>query len=543
MNGKIILIIGICLGIGLIGIGIFCLGFEVVTDLWRISRMPLIFGDLTTIAGASQSLAAGFDPLVTNPGDPLGNPAAYPRIWLLLSALIQQTDVPLFGGIIIALFVSGLIIYTPRDLDSITSLILLFCIFSPAVLLGVERGNTDLLIFFLLSLTVYFSARQKILAKLVALASAILAFVLKLYPLFALTYLLREKKRVLIAFLVPTGLFVISYLALTYTDVLLINQVTKKGVSGAYGMTVYWRFMSAHSSYLWRPLRIVSYGGVIYAFLMALTWLREDDRGFNSTQSSRSADMSLSAFRIGTGIHVGTFLWGANWDYRLVFLLLTIPQLVIWSRTASLRVSRTAKVSVIGIILLTWSPIIRLTILSNELIGWVVFMSLINLFAFALPAWLKDAAGKLPLFGIKRRKLFIGLLLISTLISAATFIYLTILPSDLNNAVIFEYSYRRLMLMVGLAFLTLAFMMLLAITIFNQDWSTKVADIVYGNFDDIVRYGSSALVVTYLLISIVYFNKPDWLPEVNIYHMERLFPYFLLPPAFVLIFAWTGRLQ
>ena len=99
------------------------------------------------------------------------------------------------------------------------------------------------------------------------------------------------------------------------------------------------------------------------------------------------------------------------------------------------------------------------------------------------------------------------------------------------------------MLMVGPAFLTITLMMLLAITIFNQDWSTKVADIVYGNFNAIIRYGSSALVVTYLLISIVYFNRPDWLPNVNIYHLERLFPYYFLPPAFISIFAWTGRLQ
>lgn len=51
--------------------------------------------------------------------------------------------------------------------------------------------------------------------------------------------------------------------------------------------------------------------------------------GLRHTRIETSNDTKeLLAFRIGAGLFVGTFALGNNWDYRLVVLILTIPQLL-----------------------------------------------------------------------------------------------------------------------------------------------------------------------------------------------------------------------
>jgi hypothetical protein len=44
---------------------------------------------------------------------------------------------------------------------------------------------------------------------------------------------------------------------------------------------------------------------------------------------------SLDSFRAGASIYVAAFALGSNWDYRLIFLLFTLPQLFAWVKTRS----------------------------------------------------------------------------------------------------------------------------------------------------------------------------------------------------------------
>ena len=54
------------------------------------------------------------------------------------------------------------------------------------------------------------------------------------------------------------------------------------------------------------------------------------------------ATASLVGFHAGALIYLGTFAVANNFDYRLVFLLLTLPQLVEWVRTPAHRLSSLA---------------------------------------------------------------------------------------------------------------------------------------------------------------------------------------------------------
>jgi hypothetical protein len=76
------------------------------------------------------------------------------------------------------------------------------------------------------------------------------------------------------------------------------------------------------------PTRALLYAGsLLLAFGLAV-WLAGRLRPL---PEAARVDRTFDAFLAGASIYVGTFaLPGTNWDYRLVFLLLTIPQLFRW---------------------------------------------------------------------------------------------------------------------------------------------------------------------------------------------------------------------
>jgi hypothetical protein len=65
--------------------------------------------------------------------------------------------------------------------------------------------------------------------------------------------------------------------------------------------------------------------------LMIAVALRRGVRGRLDTNPSRELDLLWA----GAGIYVATFVLGRSADYRLVFLLLTIPQLLRWATPRS----------------------------------------------------------------------------------------------------------------------------------------------------------------------------------------------------------------
>ena len=60
------------------------------------------------------------------------------------------------------------------------------------------------------------------------------------------------------------------------------------------------------------------------------------------------ATASFVALQAGAFIYLGTFAAVNNFDYRLVFLLLTLPQLVEWACMPSHRLSSLAAITLIA---------------------------------------------------------------------------------------------------------------------------------------------------------------------------------------------------
>ncbi len=180
------LLVGLLLGIAAIAGLLTAMDYKAA---WRWMSVPAPdapFMDVTVIAAATDAYRHGLDPMEGNPSDVAGRRLNYPRIWQTLCRLgFGGGDVDWFGVVSGALFFIAVAIVTPplgrRDAAWMTA-----AVFFPAVLLGLERGNTDLLMFFLLALALVTGSRHAVWAWLLVMA----AFALKLYPLLGMAVLL-----------------------------------------------------------------------------------------------------------------------------------------------------------------------------------------------------------------------------------------------------------------------------------------------------------------------------------------------------------------
>lgn len=336
---------------------------------------PYSLIDTRIVTGAAESWAAGYDPLRENPFDPFERPLNYPRAWHLLGALgVREAHANVLGAIFVALFAAGLLLAFER-VDLRTGVLLLLFVISPAVLLGVERGNNDLVVFFLLALALALGRRRP----LAGFVPILLAAVLKIYPVFALSYGLRERSsRGLRALGASVALFAI-YCFVTADDLRAIRLVTEHAYVLSYGVDTTELFLSEMVGLdlpgLGRALLFVALG------IAALAWLVARGRPALSTAPTGELD----AFRIGASVFCGTFVLASNWDYRLMFLYFVVPQLLAWSEAAeSPRDVRLASwVSLFLVFIVVWrtgstpNPHLAAT--------WVLFAWLAYLFVRSLP--------------------------------------------------------------------------------------------------------------------------------------------------------------
>jgi hypothetical protein len=204
---------------------------------------------------------------------------------------------------------------------------------SPAAMLGIERGNVDILLFALLVIAALWLRRGRvrtILAYVLVLAAAIL----KLFPIFAAGMLarhaLRERSgRTLGGVGAVVALFGLYALA-TLDDIRAIGKVVPQTDWYSYGMRtfgIWWsNAVPPFSTRVWDTILFV-------ALLAGLVALRGRIRallppGDGSNQAVRDLDL----FWAGAGIYVCTFALFQSFDYRLIFLVLTLPQLLRWTR-------------------------------------------------------------------------------------------------------------------------------------------------------------------------------------------------------------------
>jgi hypothetical protein len=224
---------------------------------------------------------------------------------------------------------------------------------------------------------------------------------LKLYPMFCVALVARLYKR---AILLAVVLAIVSlcYLAVIFPDLPFIRQNTGTTFDLSYGYKVPFLGLDHLRSEAglgaialtdtWVPFALA----LLILILAAATALLNFRYG--RSFCTVPDNVAGTAYLFGSGIYCGTFLLGANYIYRLMFLLLCLPQLLDWGSGGPSERERTETIGrgllalVLSALWLNGNPHGFSTFMwAPQLIDWLLFFGLAtillsNLLSSAAPA-------------------------------------------------------------------------------------------------------------------------------------------------------------
>jgi hypothetical protein len=388
------------------------IGYRQTWDLWKVPVMRPVFLDFRLIPGSAESFRHGYEPTVKNPFDPTHRIFNYPFFWRLFfySGITQKDTVWISVSMIVLFFIS--VFLFPEKLSISGAVGMLFVLFSPASMLLYERGNVDLFVFFVCAMAVLATSYSAYLATGLILFAAIM----KLFPILGLSVLLKEPKRKFIWLSAASVLVLIIYMAATWRSVRASWDFTMRGDGLSYGTDVLVdRYAAALTLLLSRDLFpnqvqwLLSYGPLAVALGMILLILVL--AFLNTGENVPLAERNLAAYRMGASIYVGTFLIGNNWDYRLAFLVILVPQLMEWMRSPQKTFRLAAWSSLILVFLSCWHLWIieipmefifhsledsrKFWIILDEIFNWLLFASLAYLLFVSTPEWVRELPRRL----------------------------------------------------------------------------------------------------------------------------------------------------
>ncbi|MGH3135101.1 MAG: hypothetical protein ACRDPV_01230 [Gaiellaceae bacterium] len=351
----------------LVLLGMLCGYFALLLALgghadWDRLGVPAVtpgFFDLRSVTSGWDCARQHLGAWPVNPCDPGGRPENYPRVWMAASILgLGQDDTYLIGSLIaVAFFAAAILVLSPRAPIG-DALIYGLALCSPAVMFGVERGNVDIALFSLVAAAGLVMRRSRY-GPPFASALVLVAAVLKLFPIAAVGMLARLPRRAAVICVASVVGFFAVYAAATFRDIRTIERVLPQGDEYAYGLHIFGGWLGR----IVAPGRMWDVVVIVLAIAAAIA-LRRRLRNHLSTGPLRELDL----FWAGAGIYVATFALGRSSDYRLVFLLLTIPQLARWaSARQALPIA-----TLCGILLTLWlpSPWSNLPVLNNLIRDW-----------------------------------------------------------------------------------------------------------------------------------------------------------------------------
>jgi len=373
-----------------------CLGHFVGWEpTWRslgITPLSPHFFDMHGVMQQAACASKGYDPYSTNACYPIV-PIDIPPIWLWFGHIgIDGSDATWLSALeIAATFVVLVALFKGRSIffGAIASMAML----SPSVMMGVERGNVDLSILALVAGAALIFQETKARRFCLTVVVTELAVVLKLFPVFCVALAARFSARRII-FALAIAILSLVYLALIANYLPIIRHDAPTTFMLSYGYKVLFLGLDhlrdeAGLSPLglgdtWVPLTLVAITLILAAATAALLSWRQ--RSLVCTIANSAAG---TAFCFGSGIYVGTFLLGSNFIYRLMFLLLCLPQLQDWGSGTFEDEDRTKVIGrgLIALILATlWlngDPNGHSTfLLIPQLVDWLMFFALTTILVF-----------------------------------------------------------------------------------------------------------------------------------------------------------------
>jgi len=330
-----------------------------------------------------------------------------PPTWLWLGFLgVDGSDSTWLSAAIIAATIIVMVLLL-RGRAWYQGVFALTAVISPSVLMGIERGNLDLLILALVGSAALIYEENKISRICAAIVFLSFGTALKLFPMFCVSLAVRSSKKTFIFACVLAALSLI-YLGLAMKYVFLIRRNVPTTFVLSYGYKALFLGVDHLRSEAglnpigladtWLPAAtaaLILFGATAIAV-----------SSFRNRREFCSIDISVAgtAFIFGAGIYCGTYLLGTNFIYRLMFLLLCLPQLLDWQaqwRGASLS-GGIAELGLFGTLLgVLWlngnANGHSIFLLLPQLLNWLLFFCLAAVLILNLLRTLAGAPARLTL--------------------------------------------------------------------------------------------------------------------------------------------------
>lgn len=278
------------------------------------------FLDMFALLASNDAVTIGINPYAPNPLDYFGRPHVYSHWWLHLRdlGLVRADSLRLGLGVVMAFFLAAMWRLRPQAPRQF--LWYLSILWSPAILLGLERANNDLVIFILLApLVPCLSSRHRFL-RLVPPLLVMVAAMLKYYPAAAALVLLAYAERSEMRPRLWLTLLLMGLAGLSVAGDLtalgpLVPQPEGIMSFGATGLMLELGWTG------WGPKLLAA--GIGLATVGAC-WRRQPLGDWAPTPAQRSDYLH---FIVGAVLLTGCFFANTNFAYRLVFAVWLAPAL------------------------------------------------------------------------------------------------------------------------------------------------------------------------------------------------------------------------
>jgi hypothetical protein len=338
-----------------------------ILSIYGIIPFRFPFVDISGSLAAWDCTRLGIDVVLHDPCDVLGRAYNYSPLWMTASFIpLGAGETAPVGWALGLLFILSLPLLPPARRPWELVLVVL-ATNSTMVVFAVERANPDILLF-MMALAAGLLARGPLPARFAAYLTALLAALIKYYPITLLILSFRERVTVFLANSLAMAALIAVFFAAYLPD---IRRGVPTIASGPYFTDLFAAknlpFGLAQFTFLPGGPDNFSFtllGGCIYALLVlggALICRRILSDTTLRSAFSRVSDYERIFVVAGSTLIVGCFFAGQSIGYRGVFLLFILPGLLAIARVApDFALRRLCRAAAIVLVLLMWEECFRL---------------------------------------------------------------------------------------------------------------------------------------------------------------------------------------
>jgi len=322
-----------------------------IIRLWGVDPWPFPFLDTDTVMSALRCLRMGVDVFLANPCDSLARVYDYSPLWLVLARLpVTQAWLTPAGLAVDVTFLLSLLLLPAGRSRSAAAWIAIGVVSSP-VLFAVERGNNDLVLFVLAVLAATLACRSPAL-RLVGYGAALLAGLLKYYPITLLLLATRERPGRFFAVAMGAIVFAAIFVATMGYDLYRALHLIPSGAwfGSMFGSRV---LPGGFSSALKLPAVVQTALQLILVAGALAGGIRLSTRPWFTRDLSRLTAQEEATLLVGLLLILSCFFTAQNISYRAIHLLLVLPALTALRHSGEGR--RFHGAALLGVIILLWS--------------------------------------------------------------------------------------------------------------------------------------------------------------------------------------------